>query len=176
MLKSAIDHLVVSAHSLNAGVAYVADALGVSPQPGGEHPRMGTHNALLRLGATTYLEVIAADPRAKPPSRPRWFELDQLLPSAPPRLATWVVRTSDIHEAASTSLASLGSVEAMTRNTLNWLITMRPDGRLPLEGAAPSLIQWSTLEHPAATLVESGCVLLGLEVRHPQSLLLGAML
>ena len=74
--RSIIDHLVIAVRSLEDGVAYITEQLGVLPVPGGEHPRMGTHNALVRLGDTTYLEVIAANPGAATPQRARWFGLD----------------------------------------------------------------------------------------------------
>lgn len=176
MLKSSIDHLVITACSREAGVAHVAEALGVSPQTGGEHPRMGTHNALLRLGNAMYVEVIAANPWAPVPPRPRWFDLDQLTPSAPPRLATWVVCSNDIHAAVARSPIPLGPVEAMARDSLSWLITIMSDGSLPMEGSAPSVIQWLTAVHPAATLNESGCALVGLEVRHPEPVILANLL
>ena len=44
-----MDHLTVPAPSLEIGAAFVHDVVGVLPQIGGEHPRMGTHNLLLRL-------------------------------------------------------------------------------------------------------------------------------
>src|SRR5690606_1679690 len=68
---------------------------------GGEHPRMATHNRLLRLGDTLYLEVIAPNPAAPAPGRPRWFGLDGLGPQSPPSLATWVVRCTDIRASAA---------------------------------------------------------------------------
>jgi hypothetical protein len=62
-------------------VEYVRQTLGVSPQAVGEHPRMGTHNYLLKLGEKFYFEVIAINPNASQPNRPRWFELDEPDPS-----------------------------------------------------------------------------------------------
>src|SRR4051812_12900340 len=50
-----LDHLTVTAPTLAQGAAFVRDALGAELQPGGEHPRMGTHNLLLRLGDTLFL-------------------------------------------------------------------------------------------------------------------------
>ena len=79
---SRIDHIAVTAPSLALGAAWLEQVLGVATQPGGEHPLMGTHNVLLRLGDDVYLEVIAADPRAAAPARPRWFGLDALEPAA----------------------------------------------------------------------------------------------
>lgn len=40
------------------------------------HPQFGTHNRCLGMEDGIYLEVIAVDPEAPPPSRPRWFGLD----------------------------------------------------------------------------------------------------
>lgn len=57
--RSFLDHITVTAFSLEAGAAFVSETLGVAPQAGGEHPRMATHNLLLRLGDAMFLEVIA---------------------------------------------------------------------------------------------------------------------
>lgn len=43
MSPSYLDHITVTAFSLEAGAAFVSESLGVSPQVGGEHPRMATH-------------------------------------------------------------------------------------------------------------------------------------
>jgi hypothetical protein len=162
----AIDHLVVAARSLEAGTQYVCATLGVEPEHGGEHERMGTHNRLLKLGAALYLEVIAIDPAAPHPSRPRWFGLDRLAPDAPPRLVTWVARTNDIDASLAACAEVLGNAEEMRRGTLSWRITIPADGSLPFDGVMPSLIEWSSREHPATRLSASGCSLIELEARH----------
>ncbi len=165
-----LDHLTIAAHTLDQGVAYVRDRLGIALPYGGEHPRMGTHNHLLRLGESLFLEVIAINPAAPAPSRPRWFQLDdpvlqaQLMRS--PKLLTWVVRTDDI---ASTFLASsvqLGAIESMRRGDLQWLITFATDGILPEQGLMPSLIQWPAGPHPAGGMVDLGCSLERYEAVH----------
>jgi hypothetical protein len=137
---------------------------------------MGTHNLLLRLGEAMYLEVIAVKPGAAKPSRPRWFALDELPHDAKPRLACWVARTDDINELISTVSEKLGRIEPMSRGSLSWLISIPEDGSLPLGGAAPALIQWHTSAHPAASLQDQGCSLVGLDLLHPEPKRLSALL
>ena len=161
-----LDHLTITAPSLAAGAEFVRKALGVSPQMGGEHPRMATHKLLLRLGETSFLEIIASNPAAPSPERPRWFGLDQLAPTALPRLATWVVRTPDITQTNDAASEPLGKIEPMSRGELNWLITIPPDGSLPLEGIAPTLIEWQTASHPAQRLPDEKLSLVKLELFH----------
>lgn len=166
-MQSFLDHIAVAAADLGSGVRFVEQALGVTLQPGGQHPRMGTHNRLLRLGPDIYLEVIAVDPDAATPQRARWFELDQITPQSPPRLATWVVRTDDIIAAQAACPWDTGPIEAMTRGALAWRITIPDDGSLPDGGATPTLIQWDATPHPATVLEDMGCQLQALEVFHP---------
>jgi hypothetical protein len=128
---------------------------------------MGTHNALLRLGPSVYLEVIAIDPDADPPDRPRWFGLDDLAPDAAPRLATWVVRTSRIEAAVEACPEPLGEILAMERGLFAWRITVRDDGTLPADGVVPSVIEWSSAP-PAGALDDRGCRLVRLEGFHAQ--------
>ena len=169
MPRSHIDHLIVTVASLEAGAAYVRRELGVGMQAGGEHVRMGTHNVLLKLGEKLYLEVIAANPAVPRPDHPRWFQLDEPDSIHVPRLATWVARTDDIHAAASASPVPLGKIESMSRANFQWLMTVPGDGRLPLRGVAPTLIQWRSEAHPAETLKDLGCSLIRLEGFHPQA-------
>lgn len=129
-------------------------------QPGGRHERMGTHNRLLRLGEDVYLEVIAVDPAAPDPGRPRWFGMDR--PCVKPVLATWMARTADIRMAPPI----LGTAEAMSRGDLRWQITVAADGALPLGGAVPGLLQWQG-RNPADRMTDQGCSLRKLEVFHP---------
>lgn len=173
MPRARLDHLVVTAPTLAAGVAYVQAQLGVALQPGGSHARMGTHNCLLKLGPSTYLEVIAVDPEAGVPGLPRWFGLDRREPA--PRLATWVARTSDI-QAAAAGFPGYGRIEPMARGSLRWAITLPGQGGMPFDGVGPSLIQWHTEPHPAAALAEAGCSLAGLAGCHPQAEAVQALL
>jgi hypothetical protein len=44
-----VDHLVVIAHTLDQGVAWCEQTLGITPGPGGKHPLFGTHNRLFKI-------------------------------------------------------------------------------------------------------------------------------
>lgn len=167
MSLTCIDHLIVTAPSLAAGAAYVREALGAEPETGGEHPRMGTHNCLLRLSSSAYLEVLAPDPAALAPARPRWFDLDRRGPDAPPALSAWAARTNDIVASAALASEPLGTVEPMCRGVLDWAITIPADGTVPVDGVGPALIEWRTGTHPAAHLPDRGLALLALEILHP---------
>lgn len=165
------DHLVITASTLDAGVAWVESQLGVSmsPRRGGAHDRQGTHNALLSLGPDFYLEVIAVNPSTPVPSHPRWFGMDAIAPDAPPALHHWVSRTDDLHAALAASPIKTGEIEQMSRGSLRWLITIAPDGNLACDGAMPSLIEWQSQPHPAAGLEDIGCRLTKLEIQHPRA-------
>jgi hypothetical protein len=166
-----LDHLVVAAATLADGIEYFAGITHVAPLPGGKHIAMGTHNALVRLGERTYLEIIAIDPEGTKPGRPRWFDLDNVALQAElterPRLVHWVASTRDIVQAAARCPVALGPVHAMARRTYRWRITIPDDGTLPCKGIVPTLIQWDVPMHPADLLPESGISIAGLAAAHP---------
>jgi hypothetical protein len=163
-----IDHITIVSPSLAEGGALVEEALGVPMQQGGEHPRMGTHNLLLPLGDAIFLEVIAVNPNAPAPPRPRWFALDELSFESKPFLGCWVARTEDIHSSLAAASEQLGVAERMSRGKLEWLISIPEDGSLPLAGTAPALIQWHAEMHPAKGMQDRGCRLVKLELMHPE--------
>ena len=162
------DHLVLAARDLDAGAVWLEQHLGVALAAGGKHLRMGTHNRLLGLGDNFYLELIAVDPAAVPPGRPRWFGLDQAdLPADRPRLIHWVARSADIQRDAAGSAEPLGEILPMERGDYRWRISVPTDGHLPCDGLVPTLIQWDVPFHPAGRLPDAGCRLLKLEGFHP---------
>src|SRR4051812_41644302 len=95
-LRAELDHLVVAAASLDEGREWCRSVLGAEATTGGSHDGLGTHNVLVSLGSRRYLEVIAVDPVAPSPSRPRWFGLDtdevRGRLGTGPALVTWVAR------------------------------------------------------------------------------------
>jgi len=165
------DHLIVGAHTLEQGAAFIETALGVQLQPGGQHVAMGTHNMVLKLGPRAYLEVIAVNRAGAAPARPRWFALDdpkmRRKLRASPRLLTWAARTQDIDAAIKHRPLALGTVHPMSRGEYAWRITVSGDGALDCDGLMPALIQWDCSAHPADHLEDRGCELVKLEGRHP---------
>jgi hypothetical protein len=162
-----LDHLAIAACTLDEGVAAVEMALGVTMSPGGRHAAMGTWNRLLSLGPDAYLEVIAVDPDAPPPGRPRWFDLDRF--DGPPRPVNWVAACNDLDAALASAPAGMGAPMDLARGDLSWRMAVPADGRLPWDGAAPALIEWRGTQHPAAMLPHAGCRLVRLEVTHPDA-------
>ena len=161
-----LDHLAVSAMTLEEGVAHVEAALGVALAPGGQHPLMATHNRLLGLG-DVYLEVIAADPAAPPPARPRWFDLDRF--SGTPRLTNWIAACDDLEAEVAQGPKGVGVPVALARGDLRWQMAVPATGRLPFDDAFPALIRWDGTLHPAGLLPDAGVRLLRLEIAHPQA-------
>ena len=117
-MTATLDHLVIAAATLDAGVRWCEATLGLTPDAGGAHPQMGTHNRLLNISSPgferAYLEIIAIDPAATPPlaaGQRRWFDLDDAALQASlardgAALIHVVARTDDL-QACTQALAAL---------------------------------------------------------------------
>ncbi len=162
-----LDHVVLAAPSLASGARWLTERRGVPLAGGGQHLGWGTHNRLLQLGGGTYLELIAPDPSQPEPQRPRPFGLDSDETrdwiADRPRLVHYVVRTTDIDGTLAALPWPGGSVAMMTRGTLAWRISVGAAFPAPL-CVLPTLIQWGTTEHPAATLPAAGTSLRQLRI------------
>lgn len=149
-----LDHLVVAAADLAEGRRWVEARVGVAMDDGGRHATFGTHNAVLSLGPDHYLEVIAVDPDAPPPTRPRWFDLDtdamRRRLARGPALVHWVARVGSVVE-----VAEVADPLELSRGPNRWVIGVAPDGSMPLGGLAPSRILWRT-PPPSTSLPDKG--------------------
>jgi hypothetical protein len=166
-----VDHLVYTTPDLKTGIDTIERLVGVRASPGGQHPGMGTRNALIALGPFTYLEIIGPDPEQPKPSGPRRFGIDDL---KEPRLFTWVARGTDLDALAAKAAQdgiSLGAVISGRRQ--------RPDGVLltwrytdPNTSVAdrlvPYFIDWGASPHPALTAAP-GATLVALRAEHPDA-------
>lgn len=179
-MQPRIDHLIIGAATLEQGVAYVKEKLGVDIPYGGVHEKMGTHNRLMQLGDEVYLEVIAINPEIEPPEFPRWCGLDdphmsrQLMKQ--PTFLTWVVNTNDIENLLRRAVFDFGESRLLSRGNLSWYFGLPDDGRLLAGGMLPYVIEWRTDSHPSANMVDTGCRFNGLEIHHPYPLWLRSVL
>lgn len=167
-----LDHLVVVAPDLAEGVAHVRNCLGLAMPEGGRHREMGTRNHLLRLGDALFLEVIAVDPEAPPPSGARWFGLGDAARvradwDAGRRLRGFVARADDLDGVLAAHGALLGAAATMTRGDLSWRFAVPPGGAWPADGAAPCAMDWGPRGNPATTMPDLGADLEALVLTHP---------
>lgn len=165
-----LDHLIFGVPDLDRGIDLVERLFGVRPERGGRHEAFGTRNALLSLGDDRYFEIIAPDPDATNPPRPRILGLDDV---TVPQLVAWVARSErDLETRAAESRAAgidLGSVLAGSRTRpdgtrVSWTCT--DPAAVAVPGIRPFLIDWGNTPSPAGS-APPGCRLAGFAARHP---------
>ena len=148
-MPATLDHLVWAARDLDEAVERLYERSGVRARPGGQHPDLGTHNALVRLGVHSYLEVLAPDPTLRAGTVAR-----QLAALPAPTLLMWAARTRDAAAtAASARTEGYGATVIEGRRTgadggeLSWtsvFVSRHGAGTL-----IPFFIQWNGAQHPA---------------------------
>jgi Glyoxalase-like domain len=153
-MTATIDHLVYVCPDLGPTVDDIAGQTDVRAAFGGQHPGLGTHNALLSLADRTYLEIIAPD-RAQPrPAEPPPFGLDTV---THPGLRAWAVAPDDLDAAvrqANSAGFDYAAIVSRRRRTadgreLTWRMTTYAQS--PEVAVVPFLIDWGGSEHPAGT-------------------------
>jgi Glyoxalase-like domain len=168
-LISRVDHLVYATPDLSRGVEEIEKLLGVRATAGGQHLGLGTRNALVALGPTAYLEILAPDPEQPPPKEPRPFGLDGLNES---RLVAWFINGSDLGRLRGEAVRKgvpLGEVKSGSRRRpdgiqLSWQFT---DPWAPVaHGIVPFFVDWGNSPHPARTAAK-GAMLVSLRAEHP---------
>jgi len=166
-----IDHLVLAVANLEEAIETMDTLLGVRPAMGGRHPGWGTWNALVSLGGSSYLELIAPDPenRESSVSTPEIFST----PSAA-RMIGWFAKCRDL-DAAREILVAKGACPGPVKDGSRAL----PDGRLlqwqltdpetmVMDGIFPMLIDWQDSPHPSAS-APTGCRLVEFSLVHPNA-------
>ena len=168
-MLTGLDHIIVGTDDLDRGVAWVEQLTGVRAIFGGVHPGRGTRNALLALGPSCYLEIIAPDPQQ---SSPTWFT--QVLTMPEPRLIAWAVHTPDLTALAQGAVAAGFAIDgphggARSRpdgKILSWRLFHLRDDR---GGLLPFFIEWGgDSVHPSAD-APSGCHLASFQLQAPDA-------
>ncbi len=164
-----IDHIVLGISDLQAGIDQLEELTGVRPVFGGEHPDLGTHNALMSLGTRQYLEILAPRPEAEVVDRHRPLkELSDLTP------VMWAVATDDAVQTAErlatnghpTTEIVPGSRTLPDGSILEWKIFRLSEFGL---AGVPFFIEWSEQSpHPSQTS-PTGCEFESIELAHPKS-------
>jgi Glyoxalase-like domain len=170
MLK--LDHITVIAPTLAQGVVHVRACLDLDVPFGQRHAYMGTHNHLLQLGDTVYLEIVALDPGAEGPTHPRWFGLDDQRRvwsdwDEGRRLRGWVARTDGIDAAIAGRENIFGKKVPLPAVNSSFDIAIPKNGSLPLDGAAPSIIDRRGKTRSMATIPDLGARLRSFIIEHP---------
>jgi hypothetical protein len=171
VLLAKVDHLVYATPDLVAGIDTIERLLGVRATLGGQHPGVGTRNALIALGDASYLEIIGPDPEQPKPTGPRRFGIDDLLQ---PRLVTWVAKSTGPDKLAGDALNSginLGPVLSGSRRRpdgvlLSWRYT--DPNTVVADRIVPYFIDWGASPHPATTSPK-GATLVALRAEHPDA-------
>ncbi len=170
-LLSRLDHLVYATPDLGVGIAAIDKLLGVRATPGGQHPGLGTRNALVALGPSSYLEIIGPDPEQSKPPGPLRFGIDDL---KAPRIVTWVAKGTELEQvtrAAAEQGVTLGAVIPGSRRrpdgvVLAWRYT--DPNTVVADRIVPFLIDWGTSPHPSATAAR-GATLVDVRAEHPDA-------
>jgi hypothetical protein len=170
-LLARLDHLVFATPELQLGIDTIEQRLGVKATAGGQHPGLGTRNALVSLGPASYLEIIGPDPDQPKPTGPRRFGIDNL---KAPRIVRWVVKTSElpaVMEKAAKAGIKLGGLATGSRRrpdgvVLSWRYT--DPATVIADGLVPFFIDWGTSPHPALTAAP-GATLAELRAEHPDA-------
>jgi hypothetical protein len=174
-VPTALDHIILGCNDLDAGVEFVYRRTGIRAAAGGVHPGAGTKNALLSLGTSRYLEIIAPDPLQAASTDPRHVANLQN-----PALVGWAIHRHDLTNfAAVLQSAGIecvgpkpGSRDQPDRTTLKWAsLTLKDDK----DGVLPFFIQWdSHSPHPSID-APAGCSLTDLWIGAPNPGDLGAL-
>lgn len=167
MTELVLDHIAMSCTHLAQDAKGVEARLGVPLPVEGHHPDMGTHNRLTGMGPDFYFELIAINPEAPGPDRPRWFNIDNF--TGAPRLTNWILRCDDLDAALRALPEGFGTPMALKRNNLRWKMAFPDDGVLSWGGWGPAVIEWQGDAHPTQSLPDSGMRLLRLSLHHPDA-------
>lgn len=149
-----LDHVMIGANTLQAGIDFVTKTFDATPVYAGAHKDIGTCNALTGFKSNFYLEVLAPDPEneTNSPFRDALFQITE------PRIFTYIVRTDNINDVAERADAlGIGVVgpKVFERTTpdgivLRWSLLFFKDHEFG--NLLPTVIDWQNVPMPGTTL------------------------
>jgi hypothetical protein len=174
MIQSTIDHIVIGAADLEKATKRIEQFIKADFSSGGKHPLMATHNRLIKLQNSIYMEVISIDPSVTMPQssghKKRWFSLDSQSTkrrlSLAPQPLCWVAAVDNVEQAVSHCGYNPGKIIEVTRDDLRWRLTVPENGKLSFDGVLPILIEWPNGINPAERMPESNVCLQHLTLFH----------
>ena len=144
-----LDHVVIAANNLDEGTSYVENKLNVKLSNIGYHRDMGTHNRVVKISKSVYLEVISIDPNCGNLNTKRWFNLDSLKLQSQlrksPQVIGYVIENVDIK-----ILKYYEPFFKASRGEYKWKFAMPGNNasfladQTHLNGIIPSLINWES--------------------------------
>src|SRR5712675_999262 len=148
-VPSLLDHILFGCNDLDHGIDFVEQRTGVRAAFGGVHPGRGTRNALLALGKSRYLEIIAPDPKQDRIEGFAQKQVAHLKQLTLPHLIGWAAHPGDL-EKFSVRLREAGipfdgpragSRQRPDGKLLQWKTLNLKDDR---DGLLPFFIEWSS--------------------------------
>jgi hypothetical protein len=168
-MRVGLDHIILGACDLDRGIDWVEHRTGVRAAFGGVHPGRGTCNALLTLGPSCYLEIIAPD---RQQSLLSWFP--QIASMEEPKLLAWAAHTLHLDALAHAAVAAGFPIDgphdgARTRpdgKILSWRLFHLEDN---YGGLLPFFIEWGQGSVHPATDAATGCNLDSFQLQSPHA-------
>jgi len=176
----ALDHIVIAHPNLDQAREEFADLTGCAPAYGGPHVGGGTHNALVSLGDSVYVELISPDPDqlGSDQGDKKGGLADRLSALRGSQLLAWAARSSSLDEVGAAINQRDAGIKAsapfaMARKqpdgtTLNWQLMNLSQHELA--GFAPFYIDWLRCPHPTTTNPVAG-QFESFVIRHPDNAL-----
>ncbi|HYO15055.1 MAG TPA: VOC family protein [Thermoanaerobaculia bacterium] len=164
---SGIDHVIVGINDLQRGIEELERLTGVRAVYGGAHPGRGTHNALISLGGSQYLEILSPNPEDEGSSP--WIGGLEKLTSLTP--VGWAARSDDLAALQQTLKGQgieTGEIRPGARNQPDGTrLAWRTLGLTAPSFLLPFFIEWDpATAHPSQT-TPKGCRLTGFTLHDP---------
>ena len=70
---------------------------------------------------------------------------------------TWIANTKDILALLPNIWDNPGEIKKLSRDNFKWDFTVPKKGKMPLDGAAPALINWGATTHPTLSMADHCC-------------------